>query len=317
MTYLELVNRAIMESGADLDELTSGTFASTTDPLQKRFKYWANQAYREEQLERSEWQYMTKKAQIVIYPRFLVIDGDRATAPPANSIFEGDDSNTTFTVVSTTLLSGAWNAGTASAYIDFLDLSGAVSFNELFDETDPTPANLDVFRVKWFGRYPLDTLVTDLLEPNMSSFKIQGASGLSDTTLNTGDTDVEPLQFVPWDQFNLSYEWSQNYARPIVVTKTPDGEYDFFPRPNGPYILTFDYTAEPQELVDDDDTIDTLPLLYQDALVWRTVMYYADYDRKPDMFARAERRYMFYKNRAEKNLMPTPTFGYNRYNVSY
>jgi hypothetical protein len=58
-----------------------------------------------------------------------------------------------------------------------------------------------------------------------------------------------------------------------------------------------------------------LPLLYQDMIVWRTVMNYADYDRKPDMFARAERRYKYYKNRAEKNLMPTPTYGFNRYDI--
>jgi hypothetical protein len=251
-----------------------------------------------------------------VYPRFLVIDGDRATAPPVDSEFEGDDTGVTFTVKAVTLLDGTWAAGTATALIDYLDLNGAPAWNELFDETDPTPANLNVFRLKWFGRYDLDSSIADLYEINKSSFSIQSANGLADTTLNTGASDNLSLQWMPWDQFNLAFETQAQWDRPYIITETPDGWYDFFPRPDSPYILTFEYQSKPQELVDYDDTVTDLPLLYQDMIVWRTVMYYADYDRKPDLFARAERRYEFYKNRVEKNLMPTPSFGFNRYAVS-
>jgi hypothetical protein len=315
-TYLELTNSAVIESGIEADELTSSNFATTSDPLLRRMKRWVSQAYKEITMERNEWTWKSKKAQIVIYPRFLVIDGNRAADPPVDSKFEGDDTGTTFTVVDSTILSGSWAGGDAVAYLDYLDLSGAVSFNELFDETDPNPANLDVFRVKWFGRYDLESEVTDLLEPNFSSFYVQGASGLTDTTLNTGDTDLQRLQYVPWDLWNSQYEYQQDWGKPSCFTKTPDGEYDVYPRPNTPYILTFNYTAEPATLTDWDDTVDDLPPLYQDMIVWRAVMYYADYDRKPDMFARAERRYEYYKNRAEKNLMPTPSFGFNRYSTT-
>jgi hypothetical protein len=315
-TYLELVNSAIRESGVDLDELDSSNFDTTTDPLKKRFKRWTNQALREIEMERNEWEYKTKQYQLAVYPRFLVIDGDRSTAPPADSIFEGDDTNSSFTVVAVNTLEGTWAGGDAVALIDYSGLNGNVAFNELFDETDPTPANLNVFRVKWFGRYNLQNATAGIFEINKSSFSIQSANGLANTAVNTGSADNMPLQFLQWDQFNLAMENEQQFGRPYIITETPDGWFDFFPRPNSPYILTFNYQSEPQELVDDDDTVDDLPPLYHDMIVWRTVMYYADYDRKPDQYARAERRYEFYKNRAEKNLMPGPSFGLNRYNVS-
>lgn len=311
--FLTLVNSAIIESGVDLDELTSGNFATTTDPLATRFKRWTNQALKEIILERNEWEYQTKKAQLVIYPRLHVVDGSRATAPPADSTYEGDDSGTTFTVVSTTLLGGTWAGGDAEAYIDLLDLSGPFSFNEFYDETSPTIANTNVFRAFWFGRYDLAEEVSDLQEANNSSFYIQGASGLADATLNTGDTDVQKLTYIPWELWNVGMESTQQFARPYSFTQDPTGKYDFYPRPSAPYILTFNYTAEPEQLSAYNDSVTSLPANYQDMIVWRTVMYYADYDSKPSMFARAERRYEFYKNRSERNLMPVPTFSWNRY----
>ncbi len=321
-TYLQLYNSAVLQSGVEMDILSSGTFTNKIDPtnaaydpLAYRFSIWVNQAIKEITLERNEWQYQTKQAQITIYPRIHVIDGDRATAPPADSEYTGDDSGASFTVVSTTLNSGAWASGTADAYIDYLDLDGMWSINELFDEDTPTVANTDVFRVKWWGRYDLEASVSDLLEPNFSSFTVQGASGLTDTTLNTGDTNISPLRYIEWNEFNNAYENQPVFNRPLFVTKTPEGLYDVFPRPDQAYILTFYYTAEPQQLAAHGDTLTELPLQYHDMVVWRTVMYYADYDNKPAMYQRAEKRYEFYKNRAERNLMPTPTFGFNRYSM--
>jgi len=230
-------------------------------------------------------------------------------------VFEADDTGSSFTVVGTTLLSGAWGDADAVALIDYLDLNGGVAWNDLWDETSPTPANLNVFRTKWFGRYDLTSTVADINEINKSSFSIQSASGLADTTLNTGSSDSNLLQFVTWDVFNATMENEQQFGRPFTITETPEGWFDFFPRPNAPYILTFNYVSDPSTLTDWDDTVTDMPSLYQDMIVWRTVMYYADYDRKPDMFARAYRRYQYYKNRAESNLMPTVTFGVNRYNM--
>lgn len=314
-TYLDLVNSVIIESGAELDELTAGTFDTTTDPLIKRMKRWTNQALREIELERNEWEFKTKQGQVIIYPRWLVENGSRLTAPPIDSVFEGDDSNSTFTVKNVTTLDGQWMNGNATALIDYLNLDGAVSFHEKFDEVEPDPTNLDVFRLRWFGRYNLSNSFPNIQEINKSSFILQAASGLNDTDLNTGSTVNFNIPYLPWAQFILAYEGKEVFGRPVVVTETPDGWWDFFPRPAQPYLLTFNYQSSGQVLDDHCDTVEDLPVAYHDMIVWRAVMYYADYDRQPDLFARAERRYEYYKNRAEANLMPTPTFGFNRFSI--
>lgn len=317
MNYLQLVNSAIIESGADLEELTSSDFATTTDPMQKRFKRWVNQALKEIEQERDEWTYKTKQSQSVIYPRFHVVDGDRSAAPPQNSEFIGDDTSTTFKVVNTTTLSGTWAGGTAEAILDVLNVSGPPAWNELFDEENPTPANLNVFRMKWFARYDLEEDLAGVREINKTSFSVQSASGLTDTTLNVGYSDNRQLGFLPWDVFNSSYETNTEWGTPRFVTKSPTGGYDFYPRPDRALILTFNYIADPQELTNYDDEVQDLPLLLQDSVVWRAVMHYADYDRKPDQFARAQRRYEFFRNKADKNYLPTPTFATNRFNMPY
>lgn len=310
-TYLSLVNSAMVEAGVDLDSLTSGNFATTTDPMATRFKTWVNQALREIELERNEWEFKTKQAQYAIYPRLLIIDGD--VEPAADDTFQAVDSDATFTAVGYDLLSGTWAGDDAIAHLDILSLSGPVSFNELVDKLTPSTAS-SVFRIKWFGRYDLESDISDLLEPDMDTFFIQGASGLTDTTLNTGDTDLEKLEYVPWANFvSAGWESSQSWGRPRVITQTPDGQYDFYPRPEQAYIITFSYSAEPQSLSLYSDTVTDLPAQYHDMIFWRAVMYYADYDSKPSMFARAERRYQFFKNRAEKNLKPQITWGWNRY----
>lgn len=313
-TYLELVNSAILESGADLEEIESADFASPDDPMQTKFKRWVKQAWRELQMEINDWQFMSKQAQILIYPQFLIVEGDRATAPGAASEFETTETEATFTLLATpTLLSGTWAAGTAVAIVQYEELDGDVKWGEYVDETSPTPAD-DIFRLKWWGRYNLATEVSDLLEPDLSTFFIQstGGSSLQD---NSANVDQQPLTFLPWSQFLAGYENDQNSrGRPLYFTKTPEGWYDFWPRPDEGYLLTFTYSAEPQELSAAADTPTGLDSQYQDILVWRTVMYWADYQSRPDAFARAERRYEGYKNRLEKNKKPTFSFSPNQFN---
>lgn len=314
-TNLELFNGAILESGVDLTELSSSAFdalSTSSDPLQRRFKRWIQQAWKEIQLERNEWEFTTKQAQLVIYPKLLVVNGNRSVAPPVNATYEGDTSVATFKVVSTELLSGSWSAGTATALVDFVELNGRFQWNEHFDELTPTITNLDVFRAKWHGRYNLQNQVSDLLEPNLGTFSIQFPAGVS-VARDVQSTQVHPLTYVPWNQWIVAMENTQQYGLPQYFTTTPEGHYDFYPRPNGAYVLTFQYTAEPQTLTLAADVPTGLPAEYHDMIMWRAVMYYADYDSKPQVKQRAEARYEYYKNRVEKNQTPTIGFAFNRY----
>ena len=315
-TYIDLVNSAIRESGIDIDEIESADFASPTDKMQVRFKNWVAQAWKEIQLERNEWEWQSAQYQGIIYPRVLVVEGDRSTAPPADSIFEGDDTDARFTVLSTpTLISGAWGDGDAVAWIDYSTLTGNFKFNEQFDEIDPTPANLNVFRVKWWGRYDLVTDAGNALEPNLDSFFIQSTGGSSLQT-NDSSTDNTKLIYVPWAQFVQTMEWDEvSRGKPVYVTTTPEGYYDFWPRPDEGYVLTFTYTKTPEILSSSSDTPTGLNSIYHDMIFWRAVMYYADYENRSDIFLRAEKRHNYYKTRLERNEMPVMDFSRCRYDL--
>lgn len=316
MNYLELTNNAIRESGYDIDDILIGDFLAPLDVMQTRFKRWVNQAWREIQQERNEWQFRRKKAQLIISPRFLVAEGDRATPPPVGSEYVGDDTETEFTVLGVTTLSGDWAVGNAEAWLDFEEYSNdlPIKWNEYFDEVSPTPANVNVFRAKWFGRYDLMAMVPDCLEPDLNTFFIQSTGGSSQQD-NTSAADNRILSYSNYTYWLVGPENDQTgRGRPYTFTTTPEGYFDFYPRPDKQYVLTFDYSVKPQELALAADTPEVLPANYHDMIVWRTVMYYAQYSDKPQLFISAQKRYETYKNRLERNQLPPLSWGANLYN---
>jgi hypothetical protein len=268
-------------------------------------------------MEINDWQYMSKQAQIEIYPQLLITEGDRATAPGAGADFEGDDTGATFNLLATpTLLSGTWAAGTAVAIMKYSALDGVFKWGEYYDETSPG-SQADCVRLKWWGRYNLASEVSDLLEANTSTFFLQSTGGATLQT-NSADADNKALTYIPWADWLRVYEGDPtSRGRPLFFTTTPEGWYDFWPRPDEGYLLTFTYTAEPQELSAAADTPTGLDSQYQDAIVWRAVMYWADYQERPAQFARAERRYESIMNRLNRNQKPTWSFAPNAFTTGY
>lgn len=307
MNYLQLVNKTIMLSGADLDELTSSTFSSTTNALQKRFKSFVASAWSDIQMERDEWEFKAKSSYATVYPRLLITDGDRSTAIPANAEVEGDTTGATFTILSTTLLEGVWASGTAEAWIDLDDVDvSEVLFGEVFDETDPDPLNVNVFSLKGFGTYDLMGEVPDAYQINKSSFTIQ----------STTKTDSNRLRYISWADYQKYVNGSNGtFGTPCFIAEAPDGTFAVYPHPNTAYRVAFEYTIAPQELELYDDEPSGLAPQYHDAIVYRAMMNYADFDNQPHVYARGERRYGLLKNRMERNLMPTPTWGVNKYDA--
>ena len=304
-TYIELVNKTLRQAGVELDELDVADFATPPDPMYVRFKEWVKDAWFDEQLSRKDWEFSQKIGQMDIRPRILVVDGDRSVAPPVDSVFEGDTSLLSLTVKDVTLLSGTWLAGTAEAILDLDDLeSNSYVFGETFDETDPTPANVDVFKIKWYGTYDLITDTATSFEVNKSSFYVLDPE--------TG-ADRRRLNWVSYEQFQqLANQHVGYFGAPVAITETPDGTYDFYPRPSKQYRITYTFTTVPQELTDDDD-VPISPVEYHDIIVWRALTYYADYADKPQVKARAEGRWQLYKNRLDVNKLPELKWGANRY----
>ncbi len=315
LTYLQLVNEAIRQSRTSIDPLTTSNFASTTDPLQLDFKSWVNEAHREIQLERRKWRFKSKLANLLIGPRVYVEEeASGLVTPVATNIIRGDDTGAHLTVVSVSLISGAWNAGTAKAYITYNTRDGQFKFNETCDIVNASDVvqTSNLFRVKGWGRYNLQTEVSDLFEADLTTFAIQSTGGSSSQT-NSSSFDPTPLNFIAWDNWVQSFENQEGaaYGCPQYFTITPEGLYDFYPRPDKFYVLRFYYQKSIQDLTLYTDTPTDLPADYHNAIVWRAVMYYADGDDKDMLWRKARRRFEFYKKRLEENQMPTPVWAPN------
>lgn len=324
--YLTLVNDVIRESGTHLDYLTSSTFATTTDPMYTRFRNWVQEAYKRLQIDRGEIEFMQKRATILVSPRLLGTAWDLASEPTVGQIFKGAESGCAITVASTwgETVDGAIWADVGDAYLNYVpgapngDEFVPFKLNEPFDEYsfpgDGPAFALSVFVIKGFGRYNLQTAVTDLFEADNNSFQIQ-STGDSPNQDNDSNMDLRNLVYVPWANWQGTYRAydSNSSSLPQIITTAPDGTYEIFPRLQQDYILHFNYLSEPGALSVYSDIPSNVPSEYHDAIVWRAVMFYAKYDRQFELLASAKEEFEWYKQKMDRNLVPTPTFGRSIY----
>lgn len=318
MNYLELVNRAIQESGKDQDDLTAGNFASPPDTrMYGRFKNWVNDSYRQIQMARNEWEFKTARASVFLHPALYIEQGNRATAPAAGAIFIGDDTDFEFELVQTITHSGAWNAGTAKATLYFAeDYEGAdFKFNEQFDELSPVAAG-NVFRSKGWGRYDFmaDGQLTDMIRPLEDTFMIQstGGSSIQDNDAGIG---LDPLVFVDWDLWQpVLNGWAGGRGKPGYITRAPDGDYEVWPRPDKAYVLNFTYNTTEGSLSAYSDSPSLLPDRFHPLIYWMAVEKSGMYDRDRAIVSKAQKESQFYRERLETAAMPLMSFATSRYN---
>lgn len=317
MNFLALVNAVRREAGTDMDSLSD---FSSLDVMDNRFKEWTAQAWKEICMERDEWEYTTGLAVVDIYPRLFVENWERAGGiPSAGATYVGSESTFPFTLVSVDSVEGTiTDVNGLTAFIDISNFNTSLLplLNETFDEVTPS-ADTDVFVFKGWGRYNLqtytDTVVNsgttvtyNAIEPQLDTLYIQ------DVELD--DPNLFKVAYVPYARYvEMAPEYSMDLGKPQIFTTTPDGRYDFWPRPDKHYVLKYNYTRAVNELTLATDVPQNLPDEYHDAIVWRAVSYYALYDQDINKFKNATRRYMFYKGRMDKRLMPTVSFGRNRY----
>lgn len=307
-TYLQLVNDAIEESGTTLDSLSSSDFASPTDQMQVKFKKWVADAYDEICTDRDDWQFLQKVATFNISPRLYVKKSDAlaASTPTAGATYTGAETGVTFDVVGTTEVIGTWAGAVQTfAFMDIEDLSGQFKLNETFTPDDASP---DIITVG-YGRYDFNDFISDLREIDLDSVFVQDTGGSTNQT-NTGTVGIRKLEYYPWKRWVEIYEMNQvSTARPYAFTCTPDGLYDFYPRPDIDYTLHLSYSSDPTSLSAYDDTPSGIPERYEDMIMWRALMFYAEFDESPGVLSKASKRYYKYKDRMEKNEMPLITFG--------
>lgn len=336
-TYLTLVNDAIRESGVDLNEINTADsgaeFASPSDALQIRFKHWVNEAYRELQLERQQYESAVVQVYKPLRPRIRI---DTTATPDVTALTDyvlGEESEAFAQVVAKADGTGTWTSGTYYGHLELDNIDGRFKFGETLDRANSSGT---VQTANWcayvgFGRYNLqnafrsnDTTAPignaySVFQPDLNSMFLH--EGVEEQALDSSEYDNDAtllskkIYFLSWNQWmQLGYEDETADFRgvPEYCTKTPDGLYDFYPRPNTEYRLSYLAQMAIDELSAYTDTPDNLPADYHYAIVWRAVMYYAEYDDKNEVFRRAERRFMYYKLRMEELLMPRITWGPNR-----
>lgn len=311
MDYLALVNKALQETANELDPLTSVTWSGPEAGrrIYTRMKGYVREAWKVMQMQRNEWEFKTAELSTIVYPRIKIQNGLRVLGtPPVGAVFKGDDSDFEFTVRRVLPISGDWTTGTAEAQIEFeADYVGnSLQTGEVFTEISPVPDDGGfIYLYKGSYNFADDALTTDLREIQWSTF-----------VASLGNTTPVPVLYIPWENWlykDLSFTQNTSSA-PAYVSQDFEGNVVFYPQTLDPFRINFIYDTAPQELVDFDDVPTKLQAEYHEWISWRAVMMLAHYDKNPDLFGYAKSMADTYEKRAERNLMPIPSWQDSRYN---
>ena len=335
MTYRELVNKALLESGVTLEDIGTGSsFTSPSDKMHKRFKQWVADSWKETQLNYNELDFTIKRAAIKVQPRIYIEQNSASNdTPAAGAVLIGQTSGTKFAVgrkinnstADIDLRSGAWTSGTAKAYIGITTegYSNASAYStpfllneqiSLYASDGTTLTEADFARYKGRGAWDLSVEVSDLLEARVDTFYIHNMAGDADTDFNDTNYFRDNLFFMPHEEWRYANELDRQFGTPRLFTINPQGFLELAPQPDGPMIIQFSYEGEPQVLSTETETLSpSIKEYYEDVIVWKTVMKYADYDRKPEVWARAKRQYDFYLNQLHRREMPPVTHAPSRF----
>jgi hypothetical protein len=296
MNYLELVNMVIQESGNELNELDMSTFTSAVagQRLYPRMKRYVMQAWKAIQMSRDEWEFNSGMVHEMVYPRIRFSAGSAGASPSVGDVFVGAESGFRITVRQVLLDSGLFTTDDAKGQIEFSTFSGGTALidGEVYtDESDPTA----FFTYDRPGDYDFSLTTTDLANVQWTSF----------TGANNVSTQI-PIPYVPWANWyfaQVSYH-SQSSTVPQYVSQDNEGRVVFFPQIQSPFRVSFVYTKTPQELTAYNDVPTDLPLQYHEWIAWEALMRLATYDKNSQLFAHSQKQAIFFRNRAEKNLMP-------------
>lgn len=308
MNYLQLVNFVIREGGFEMTELTSATWSSAEAGRRfyPRVKRAVADAWTTLQMSRNEWEFKNKEVTTQILPRFLV-DGVAITPPslgPAPGVvYVGDQSGLVLTVIN--FMTGP---DTGEYYLEFSsdgDYNRAM-IGETFNEQSPN-ANLSSFVYRGRGAYRTSDIDPLMREPRWATFV-----GYQDNS-----TPI-PVTYIPWENWlykEISFTTATR-SPPRFVSQDYKGDLIFYPQTLSPFYINFVYDTAPQVLVDYDDIpLETLlPSEYHDWIAWLALEQIARFDKNPDLLAYAQNQSGFYKARAERNLMPIPSWQGSVYN---
>jgi hypothetical protein len=306
MNYLELVNLVIQESGNELNELDSTTFSSAAagQRLYPRLKRYVAQAWKTIQMARDDWEFMSGVVHENIYPRIRFSAGSASPSPSVGDVFVGAVSGFSVTVRQVILDSGTFATDDAAGQVEFATFSGSgtlIAGETFTGVTDPTA----FFTYDMPGDYDFSLTTDDLAGIQWTTF----------TGANDASTEI-PVPYIPWTNWYFAQVgYNAGSANvPQYVSQNSAGKVVFYPQIQSVFRVSFEYTKTPQTLTAYTDTPTDLPLQYHEWIAWEALMRLATYDKNSQLFAHAQKQAVFFRNRAEKNLMPLMTYRGNPFN---
>lgn len=305
MDYLELVNKALDESGKENTPLTLATWSSAEagKRLYPRLKRLVAEAWKMIQLNRNEWEFNSGEFTTTIQPRMKFENGSRPTAPVAGGTWTSQTSGLQITVTEISLVAGDWADGDAYGQVEFSTTSqSAPQLGETFDED----AGDGTFEYIGPGTYRLLWGPGDVREPRWNTFQARRSGEMYNS-----------MVFVPWNNFILGgLTYAHSRSVPYYFTQDYLGDIQFYGQSVQPFTLSFVYDVAPQTLSDPSDVPTGLPAEYHEWIAWEALKNLARFDKDPDLFAYAEQQASAYRRRAERNLLPNMEWERSRFDYA-
>jgi hypothetical protein len=320
--FLALTNSVLRECGIAQDNLTIGGFTNPVDPIIDRIKQWVAQSYEDIQTARRDWEFMQATGVTRCSPKMEVY-GAFASAGTVSAFVNVDfavHASTNEIALTSTSLSATYSTDTLTdALVAAATAEGTLNFSyDVWDQPvllEPgdllTDASGDIYCYfqRW-GRYDLSQSVTagrnastDIAELKLESLAVQ------DTSLATGQTygssSRQKLQYVSYgDWLRYAYDRPANAGKPTHFTLSNDGRVEFYPPLDDAYNISFEYTRTPQALSVHSDTPTYLPARFHNAIVWKAVMYWAEFTGDGQHYNRAKARSLKFDIDMIRDLLP-------------
>ena len=314
MNFLDLVRFSINEAGISQTDAVPDTLDGV-DGLVLHFKRWVQQAWEEIKIENDQGEFVTTWFQATLNPRFYFdLQSNSLSQVFAGDTLVGQYSGATMLVTNVIIINGGeWSDGTAQGQIEFVNCSGIPTPSEpLLIQASQLPA---CRFIRW-GDYRLDDpdemgvqCVTNLQDIWWKTLKI------SDVAADNFTTQQSPLIYQDFDDFNQRLDIRQTLGTPRLVTETPDDgtRLGFYPPLDRPYRIAGYYYKALPALIEDEDTPEGLKEFYHPMIAWRALGYYGEYEGgNPVIMGIAQKRYLLYKKKFDREGMQPVSFNYAR-----
>lgn len=123
--------------------------------------------------------------------------------------------------------------------------------------------------------------------------------------------DEQLMNYMEYNTYRNLYQYGNmrtTYARPVVVSITPEKYLGFGSIPDQPYVIVGEYYTKPVEMSADTDA-PSLPDRFHMMIVYRAMMFYGGYEAAPEVLTRGKEEFDRLMNRLDIDQLPTIVSG--------